>query len=131
MSRIASMPALAPGAIAAAAALVVAHAAFAQTADRDLISAGKMLAERHCGSCHAVERGKVSPLTDAPPIWTLYRRFPVERMDQALEVGMLNDHPRMPDFNLDIDERRALTAYLSSFRPKAAAREPQVSQRRI
>lgn len=123
--------ALAGGMALAAAVFALGQAAQAQSGDRALINQGKMLAERHCGGCHAVERGKVSPLTDAPPMWTLYRRFPVERMDEALEVGMLNDHPRMPDFNLDIDERRALTAYLSSFRPKEQRPEPKVARQQI
>ena len=118
-------------ALAAAVTLALMQSAFAQTQDRELVSAGKMVAQRYCGECHAVERGKVSPLTDAPPMWTLHRRFPVDRMAEALELGMLNDHPRMPDFRLEIDERRALTAYLSSFRPRTPPPQPKVSRQDV
>lgn len=97
--------------------------AAAQTNDADMVKYGKSIAARFCGECHAIEPGEKSPLADAPPAPELYRRFPVERMAAALELGMLDNHPRMPNFQLDPDERKALTAYLSSFAPPERARD--------
>lgn len=114
--------------VSAIAALVMAAttaAAAQEPSADDRVSAGKLVAERHCAQCHAIEAGATSPLADAPPIPELYRRFPVERMAEALENGMLNDHPRMPQFRLEADERAALTAYLSSFQPAPRPRPPR------
>lgn len=114
---------LAAGVLLGAAAASAGHgAAAAQARTGELVSQGRTVATRHCGECHAIDAGQKSPLADAPPASELYRRFPVERMAEALELGMMNDHPRMPDFRLDPDERRALTAYLSSFAPAGRSR---------
>jgi cytochrome c len=96
----------------------------AHSAQAGLVAYGRAIAARYCAECHSLERGKPSPLADAPPIPELYRRFPVERMAEALEFGMFADHPRMPNFDLDADERQALTAYLSSFAPKGRRTKP-------
>jgi len=90
----------------------------AQRAHDDQVEAGRLIAARFCGECHAVAPVTASPLRDAPPMSQLYRRFPVERMGEAIELGMMKDHPRMPDFDLGEDERQALADYLSSFDPK-------------
>jgi len=89
---------------------------------------GQGLAQRNCGGCHAVADGP-SPLADAPPFRTLYRRYPPGGLAQLLEEGMLPPdsaqeegsrpmHPRMPTSTLDVDEVAALTAYLRSLEPK-------------
>lgn len=113
---------------AAALAVAVAAAGFvhahAQPSRQDLIHAGHLLAKRYCGECHAVDPGSPSPLADAPPLPGVYRRFPVERMAEALALGLMEDHPRMPNLALDIDEREAITAYLSSYRPVPHAPPP-------
>ncbi len=114
------------GEIALIAGLIFAcvRAANAQTADADTVRYGRSVAIRFCGECHAVGPAGPSPLADAPPLRDLYRQFPVERMDEALELGMMDDHPRMPDFKLEIDQRQALTAFLSSFAPKPRPKSP-------
>jgi len=93
--------------------------AWAQRGNSDRVEAGRRVAARFCGECHAVTPNTVSPLPDALPMSQLYLRFPVERMGEAIELGMMKDHPRMPDFDLGDDERQALSDYLSSFNPKA------------
>ncbi len=120
------MSSRAPLAAAASLALAVISggAAIAQMSAVDMRVWGHTIATRHCGECHAIEPGNVSPLSDAPPVSELYRRFPVERMAEALALGMMDDHPRMPAFNLDPEERAALTAYLSSFAPARPRAEP-------
>jgi len=99
----------------------------AQPSRKDLINAGRLIAKRYCGECHAVDPGAASPLADAPPLPGVYRRFPVDLMAEALELGLMDDHPRMPNFNLEADEREAITAYLKSYQPRRS--EPLPSQK--
>ena len=92
------------------------------------VSLGQRIAQRHCGSCHAVAAGD-SPLADAPPFRNLHRRYPAGGLAQLLDEGMLPEqypreegarqgHPRMPTAKLDLDEVAALTAYLRSLEPR-------------
>jgi mono/diheme cytochrome c family protein len=87
---------------------------------------GRRVARRLCAECHALDPGQASPLADAPPFPVLYQRFPVERLDQEVEAGMMVGHPRMPLLrHLDEDEAAALVAYLSHFRRDAAGAAPR------
>lgn len=95
------------------------------------------IAQRNCGTCHAVAPGSdLSPLADAPPFATLYRRYPPGGLDQILTEGMLapsrppeegspNRHPRMPMVQLDDDEVAQLRAYLRRLDPRPQPREGQ------
>lgn len=89
---------------------------------------GQGIAQRNCGVCHAVD-ARPSPLADAPPFATLYRRYPPGGLDQILTEGMLapsrkpeegspDHHPRMPMVELDDDEIAQLKAYLRSLDPR-------------
>lgn len=89
---------------------------------------GQVIAQRNCGTCHAVD-ARPSPLVDAPPFATLYRRYPPGGLDQILTEGMLapsrppeegslDGHPRMPMVALDDDEITQLKAYLRSLDPR-------------
>ena len=89
---------------------------------------GQRIAQRNCGICHAVD-ARPSPLADAPPFATLYRRYPPGGLDQILTEGMLapsrkpeegspDHHPRMPMVELDDDEVAQLKAYLRSLDPR-------------
>jgi len=94
------------------------------------ILGGQGIAQRNCGICHAVD-ARPSPLSDAPPFATLYRRYPPGGLDQILAEGMLapsrkpeegspDHHPRMPMVELDEDEVAQLKAYLRSLDPRPA-----------
>uniref|UniRef100_B0SVX1 Cytochrome c class I n=1 Tax=Caulobacter sp. (strain K31) TaxID=366602 RepID=B0SVX1_CAUSK len=97
---------------------------------------GQRIAQRNCGICHAVD-ARPSPLADAPPFATLYRRYPPGGLDQILTEGMLapsrkpeegspDHHPRMPMVALDDDEVSQLKAYLRSLDPRpGASTEPR------
>ena len=100
-----------PG-IALVAALGLGVAAAAEAPE---VSAGRRIAERNCGECHATGTTGESRQADAPPFRTLSGRFDVARLPLALEDGMLVGHPRMPLIQLDADEVDALTAFLKSF----------------
>jgi mono/diheme cytochrome c family protein len=96
------------------------------------IAAGKRVAQRYCGSCHAVAKGG-SPLHDAPPFRDLHKRYREGGLPQLLREGMLQPqrmpeegsprrHPRMPMAVLEDDEVTQLTAYLKSLEPSRTRR---------
>jgi mono/diheme cytochrome c family protein len=116
-------------------ALLGAAPALAETPNPD-VAAGRRIAERNCGGCHAVAQG-FSPLADAPPFRDIHRRYPAGGLPQILQEGMVAPlrppeegsvphHPRMPMAELGDDEVAALTAYLKSLEParKAPGHKP-------
>jgi mono/diheme cytochrome c family protein len=89
---------------------------------------GRGIAQRNCGVCHAVD-ARPSPLAEAPPFATMYRRYPPGGLYEILTEGMLapsrkpeegspDHHPRMPMVELDDDEVAQLKAYLRSLDPR-------------
>lgn len=104
------------------------------------IANGQRLAQRHCGSCHAVAGGP-SPLADAPPFPQLFSRYRSGHLDEILAEGMLAPrerpeegspahHPRMPMAAMDEDEVADLKAYLRSLAPRRAPPAPCSPQSR-
>ena len=100
-------------------------------ADPSSLIAGKRIAERNCGSCHAVADG-VSPNPDAPPFRTVHRRYRDGGLATLLAEGMIAPvdpeeevdriiHPRMPGAKLDEDEIRLLAEYMRSLEPRRGA----------
>jgi mono/diheme cytochrome c family protein len=97
-------------------------------AEAPTVQAGRLVAQRNCGGCHAVAEG-ASPFADAPPFRTLHQRYGAGGLAELLERGMLADHPhrldegpgepnpRMPAMRLDEDEIANLVAYLRSLEP--------------
>ncbi|MGR4866457.1 c-type cytochrome [Caulobacter sp. LARHSG274] len=92
--------------------------------------AGRRLAQRHCGGCHAVAAG-ASPLADAPPFRDIHRRYGSDGLrgllaegmikpDPMPEEGSVRTHPRMPMAELGEDETADLVAYLRSLEPAPA-----------
>ncbi len=89
-------------------------------------AAGRLVAERHCATCHSIANGK-SPTPDAPPFAQLHNRYGAGGLVELLQKGMIKDmprplaeadrrvHPRMPAFPLADDEIVALAAYLRTF----------------
>jgi mono/diheme cytochrome c family protein len=99
-------------------ALVAATAAIAApSAD---VAAGRKVALRACGGCHAVDRGD-SPQSGAPPFRLLYRRLDVADLPSRFQDGMMASHSRMPVVRLDAAEVAFITAYLQTLQPKPKA----------
>jgi cytochrome c len=88
--------------------------------------AGRLVAQRECGSCHAVGSGGASPFADAPPFPSLRRRYNAEQFAALLPRRLEEAHPRMPRLRLDPDEEANLTAYWGGIRPQ----RPSASLRR-
>lgn len=100
----------------------------ASSAEAPQAAAGRAVAQRACGGCHAAGEGP-SPLAEAPPFRLLYRRYPPGGLEQLLQEGMLaperpqeegspERHPRMPQVAMDPDEVAALKAFLRSLEPR-------------
>jgi mono/diheme cytochrome c family protein len=80
------------------------------------VEAGRRVALKACGGCHAIDRGK-SAATNAPPFRSLYKRMNVDSLPLRFQDGMMLGHGEMPMVRLSADEVAALTAYLKSLGP--------------
>lgn len=97
--------------------LLGAAAAAAEEPAGEAVEAGRAIAEARCASCHAVGQSGESPLSPAPPLRNLQRRYPVEHLAEALAEGMAVGHPAMPEIVLEPPEIDAFIAYLQSLEP--------------
>ena len=81
------------------------------------VQRGRVIAERHCATCHAVGRTGLSPYASAPPFRTLHERYDVEALAEALAEGIVVGHGgarQMPQFMLTPGAIDDLLAYLKS-----------------
>jgi cytochrome c len=89
--------------------------ASASFGDDGHLAAGKRLAQRDCGGCHATGKRGTSPNPDAPPFRLLaQRRYDVDDLARSIGDGMMVGHPRMPLITLGEDEIADLAAYVQS-----------------
>ena len=86
----------------------------AQAQEKNLAEEGRMLAERHCARCHAIDRSDVSKLSEAPPFRTFSAKWPVETLEEALAEGIVTGHPDMPVFQFEPDQIAALLEHLTA-----------------
>ena len=75
---------------------------------------GRVFVQVNCAKCHAVSRVGESPLSIAPPLRTLHKRYPIETLAEALAEGISTGHPTMPAFQLDPDQIGDLLTYLKT-----------------
>ena len=109
-----------PSAIAVLALCLVLAAPLA-AAERERSEAGRALAEKHCGECHAIDATGDSPHKEAPPFRTFVTRWPLESLEESLAEGIVTGHPDMPAIVLEPDEIGALIEHLHTLAltPKA------------
>jgi mono/diheme cytochrome c family protein len=100
-----------------AATLVVAAAGEAAAAPSPDVVAGRKVALKACGGCHAVDRGD-SPQPGAPQFRYLNKRMDVSDLPNRFQDGIMASHSRMPIVRLDAMEVAQLTAYLKSISPR-------------
>ena len=79
---------------------------------------GQEIAQTHCSSCHAVERGGESPAPEAPPFRTLSQNYRVTDLEEALAEGISVGHPAMPEFQFSPDDAHALVSYLQAIQAR-------------
>jgi len=81
------------------------------------VERGRVFAQRHCATCHAIGRTGSSPYAPAPPFRTLHERYDVEALAEALAEGIVVGHGgarQMPQFVLSPAQIDDLLAYLKS-----------------
>jgi cytochrome c len=88
-----------------------------QGAEPDL-EAGKALAEKHCGTCHAVGPVGDSRLPAAPPLRDVANRYSVWNLEEALAEGIVTGHAEMPQFVFKPVEITNLLSYMETLAEK-------------
>ena len=78
------------------------------------VQRGRVLVRTYCAQCHSIDRVGPSPLSIAPPLRDLHRRYPVESLEEAFAEGISTGHPSMPQFRLEPYEINDLIAFLKS-----------------
>lgn len=78
------------------------------------LKAGRALAERLCGSCHAIDATGSSTLPKAPPFRAIVSRYSVWNLQEALAEGIVTGHAAMPEFRLEPREIGDLLSYMDS-----------------
>jgi mono/diheme cytochrome c family protein len=90
--------------------LLQASPSFAQDA-----TAGKVLAERWCSSCHLVEAGQRKAPNDAIPSFIAIAQMPsTTRM--SLNAFLVSPHPPMPNLILSRSEIANVSVYILSLK---------------
>lgn len=115
--RCIAAPALA-GAVAVLAVIAPADPALAQGAQRGVqhVQRGVVIARTYCMRCHSIDKVSPSPLTAAPPFRDLHKKYPVERLEEALAEGVVTGHPAMPEFRFEADQIGDFIAFLNSLK---------------
>jgi mono/diheme cytochrome c family protein len=83
--------------------------AHGQSVDR-----GRLFAQTHCASCHAINKTGDSPFAAAPPFRELNKRYRVENLAEALAEGISTGHPAMPEFTLTPRQIGDLLSFLKT-----------------
>ena len=85
---------------------------------------GAQLLQTHCGACHAVTAGGVSPMAEAPPFDTLGGEYPPGHLAEALAEGIVTGHADMPEVRFAPDELEAVLTYLEALALPVPQRRP-------
>ena len=73
---------------------------------------GKRLVEANCARCHATEPGTKSAHPDAPEFRGLFKRYPIDALEEAFADGIYTGHPDMPVFKMTNTQLNDVLAYL-------------------
>jgi mono/diheme cytochrome c family protein len=76
------------------------------------INHGKRVVEANCASCHATKPGTKSAHKDAPNFSTLFKRYPIDALEEAFSEGIYTGHADMPVFKLTKVQIDDVLAYL-------------------
>jgi mono/diheme cytochrome c family protein len=82
------------------------------------VETGRVLAEAHCGACHAIGVSDKSRVRAAPAFRRLSERYAVDDLAESLAEGIVTGHPDMPEWVLDRDEITELLGYIDSIQVK-------------
>ena len=76
------------------------------------IAHGRRLVEENCARCHATEKGTKSDHPDAPAFRDLFKRYPIDALEEAFADGIYTGHPDMPVFKITNLQLNDVLAYL-------------------
>jgi mono/diheme cytochrome c family protein len=93
----------------------------ARAESADVTSRGRLLVQRYCATCHAIDRQGRSPNAAAPPFRDLHARYRVDDLAEALAEGILVGHPAMPEMRFPPDDVKAILAYIKSIQGREQA----------
>ncbi len=75
---------------------------------------GVVIARTYCVQCHSIDKVSPSSLTIAPPFRDFHKKYPVERLEEALAEGVVTGHPTMPEFRFEADQIGDFIAFLKT-----------------
>lgn len=82
----------------------------------DSAIAGSLLAHEKCSACHAVERGRESPVSTAPAFASIGEKYADASLVLILSEGIATGHPSMPRWMFTVREAKDLLAYIRTLR---------------
>jgi cytochrome c len=100
--------------------LVLAAPAVAQMS---VLERGADIAAKQCARCHAIGRSGASPMSLAPPLRDLSKRYPIDNLAEAFAEGIVTGHPAMPRFTFEPREINALLAFIESLNSSEPGRK--------
>lgn len=80
------------------------------------VQRGVVIARTYCMKCHSIDKVSPSSLAIAPPFRDLHKKYPVERLEEALAEGVVTGHPSMPEFRFDADQVGDFIAFLNTLK---------------
>jgi len=86
----------------------------------DELAAGRELAEKMCGTCHAIGPEDETENAEAPTFMEIAGRYSVWNLQEALAEGIVVGHEDMPAFTLQPDQISALLTYMETLSPDSA-----------
>jgi cytochrome c len=88
-----------------------------------VIERGADIAAKQCARCHAIGRSGTSPMSLAPPLRDLSKRYPIDNLSEASAEGIVTEHPAMPRFTFEPREINALLAFIESLNSSEPGRK--------
>jgi len=85
----------------------------AQASD-EAAAEGMSLLKTHCARCHSIEATGDSPLPKAPPLRSVYLKYPIDQWESGLAEGMGSKHREMPQIQFSTEEVSAILDYLGT-----------------
>lgn len=77
---------------------------------------GRRLVESNCARCHAIGETDRSAHPEAPPFRGLWKRYPLDALDEAFAEGIYTGHPDMPEFLATPEQIEAIINYIGGLR---------------
>jgi mono/diheme cytochrome c family protein len=85
------------------------------------VEAGRAMAEKQCGTCHAVGASGESRVSQAPAFRQLAAQHPGDQLRVIVAEGIATGHPSMPRWIFTDEEVSQLLAYIRSLQERDGA----------